>query len=48
MLEEVVDLRRENAISMLEVKNSINTAKNATYVLFMLVFVVLLVMISWN
>ena len=44
VLEEVVDLRRENAINMVEVKNSINNAKNATYVMLMLVvFIILLV-----
>ena len=48
VLEEVVDLRRENTIYMVEVKNLINNGKNATYVLLMLVFVVLLVVVFSN
>ena len=48
VLEEVVDLIRENAIYMVEVKNLINNGKNATYVLLMLVFVVLLVVVFSN
>ena len=38
VLEEVVDLKRESTIFMVEMKNSINNAKNATYVLLMLIY----------